>query len=116
MALVAASLAAKTRSSTTSPRGGPRLLPAGSGGTPTPRQGRRRGRNRDVQLLPPAGVAAVMPCLEGPVGPGVQIRHRKGVGAAGRQPSCPPRQRPPAISIARSFTGRASLHRPLGSP
>ena len=47
----------------------------------------------------------------------VQIRHRAGGAAACRQPSCPPRQRPPAVKlIARSFSDRAALHRPLGSP
>jgi hypothetical protein len=44
MALVAASLTARTRSSTIAPGGGSRLLPAGSGGTPTPRQGRSARR------------------------------------------------------------------------
>jgi hypothetical protein len=47
----------------------------------------------------------------------VQIRHRAGRATACRQPSCPPRQRPPSVKlIACSFSDRAALHRPLGSP
>jgi hypothetical protein len=47
----------------------------------------------------------------------VQIRHRAGGAAACRQPSCPPRQGPPSVKlIAGSFSDRAALHRPLGSP
>jgi hypothetical protein len=97
MALVAASLAARTRSSTTSPRGGPRLLPAGSGGTPTPRQGRsasrrprrpatgcrRYGRHALVGDPPGPGSTDPSPC--GP-GDGVGPAQRVPRGSAG-QPS-----------------------------
>jgi len=68
-------------------------------------------------LLTPAVVAAVTAwwaVLQPRV---VQIRHRAGGAAPCRQPSCPPRQRRPAVNlIAHSFSGRATLHRPLGSP
>jgi|Tabmets5t2r1_1033131.scaffolds.fasta_scaffold06350_4 hypothetical protein len=47
----------------------------------------------------------------------VQIGHHAGGAAACPQPSCPPRQRPPADNlIARSFSGRLTLRRPFGSP
>jgi hypothetical protein len=76
-----------------------------------------RGGNRDVPLLPTAGVAAVMPwwgILQAPV---VQIRHHAEMGAAWHQPSCSLRQRPPATTLmASSFSGRPALHRPLGPP
>jgi hypothetical protein len=46
-----------------------------------------------------------------------QLRHRTNVGAAWRQPSRSPRQRPPATTIiAAPFSGSAALHRPLGPP
>jgi hypothetical protein len=80
-------------------------------------QSSRRGGNRDVQLLPIAGVAAVMPwwgILKASV---VQVRYRAEVGAAWHQTSCPLRQRPPpATLMASSFSGRPALHRPLGLP
>jgi hypothetical protein len=72
---------------------------------------------QDFQLLPPAGVAAVMAwwgVLQARV---IQLRHRAGVGAAWRQPSRSPRQSPPAVTVmARSFSGRAALHRSLAAP
>jgi hypothetical protein len=47
----------------------------------------------------------------------VQVRHRAGVAAACRQPSCPPRQRLPPINlIARTCSDRPALRRPLSSP
>jgi hypothetical protein len=77
----------------------------------------RRGGNRDVPLLPTAGVAAVLPwwgILQAPV---VQIGDRAEMGAAWHQPSCSLRQRPPAATLmARSFSGHPALHRPLGVP
>ena len=70
-----------------------------------------------LQLLPPAGVAAAMPwrgVLQTRV---VQLRHGAGAGAAWRQPSCLPRQRPPAVPVmARCVSGSAPPHRPLGAP
>jgi hypothetical protein len=78
--------------------------------------GQRTG-NRDFQLSPAAGVAAVMAWRRVLQAPVVQLRHRTKVGAVWRQPSCPPRQRPPSVKlIAGSFSDRAALHRPLGSP
>jgi hypothetical protein len=77
----------------------------------------RRGGNRDVPLLPTAGVAAVMPwwpVLQARV---VQICHRAGVAAASRQPSRPRRHHPRSVTlIVRSCSGPAALHRPLGLP
>jgi hypothetical protein len=47
----------------------------------------------------------------------VQIGHRAGGAAAGRQPGCPPRRSRPSVTlIAVSFSGRAALDRSLGSP
>jgi hypothetical protein len=47
----------------------------------------------------------------------VQVRHRPGLGTAWHQPSCPPRQRPPAVNLmARSLPVGAAPHRSLGSP
>jgi hypothetical protein len=51
------------------------------------------------QLLPAAGVAAVLPCwgvLQARV---VQVRHRAGLAAEWRQPSGAPRQRPPTVTV-----------------
>jgi hypothetical protein len=83
----------------------------------SPGKAGRRGGNRDVQLLPSAGVAAVMPwwgILQASV---VQIRHRAEMGAVWHQPSCSLRQRPPAATLmGSSFSGRPALHRPLGVP
>jgi hypothetical protein len=87
------------------------------GCAPKPGKAGRRGGNRDVQLLPTAGVAAVMPwwgILEASV---VQIRHRAEMGAVWHQPSSSLRQRPPAATLmGSSFSGRPALHRPLGVP
>jgi hypothetical protein len=45
----------------------------------------------------------------------VQIRHCEAGGVA--PPSCAPRPSPPAVTVmARSFSGSAALHRPLGLP
>src|SRR6266508_1465175 len=92
-------------------------LQAASNGTPQPGKAGRRGGNRDVQLLPPAGVAAVVPwwgVLQTRV---VQLRHREGVGPAWRQPSRSPRQGLPAVTVmARSLPGGAALHRPPAPP
>jgi hypothetical protein len=83
----------------------------------SPGKAGRRGGNRDVQLLPSAGVAAVMPwwgILQASV---VQIRHRAEMGAVWHQPSCSLRQRRPAATLmGSSFSGRPALHRPLGVP
>jgi hypothetical protein len=96
MALAAASLAARTRSSTTSPRGGPGLLPAGSGGTPTPRQGRSASRQprrpatgcrrygRHALVGDPPGPRSTNPS---PCGPG------DGVGPVQRRPAAAPASR-----------------------
>src|SRR5215208_6145753 len=47
----------------------------------------------------------------------VQLRHRAGATAAGRQPSRTPRQsRPAGIVVACCVSGGAALHRPLGLP
>jgi hypothetical protein len=48
----------------------------------------------------------------------VQLRHRAGAAtAAGRQPSCTPRQSRPAATVtAAHLSGGAALHRPLGLP
>jgi hypothetical protein len=118
MALVAASLTARTRSSTTSPG-----TTAGSycklllDGTSKPGKAGPRGGNRAFQLLLPAGVAAVMPCwgvLQARV---VQVRHRAGLGAAWRQPSGAPRQRLPAGNVmARCFSDGTALARPPDPP
>jgi hypothetical protein len=93
------------------------LLQAGSYGTPQAGKAGRRAGNGDFQLLPPAGVAAVLPwwgVLQARV---VQLRHREGVEAAWCQPSCAPRRRPPAPTVmARSFPGIAAPHRPFGLP
>jgi hypothetical protein len=87
------------------------------GCAPKPGKAGRRGGNRDVPLLPTAGVAAVMPwwgILQASV---VQIRHCAERGAAWHQPSCSLRQRRPAATLmASSFSGRPPLHRPLGVP
>jgi hypothetical protein len=87
------------------------------GCAPKPGKAGRRGGNRDVQLLPTAGVAAVMPwwgILQASV---VQIRHRAEMGAVWHQPSSSLRQRPPAATLmGSSFSGRPALHRPLGVP
>jgi hypothetical protein len=46
-----------------------------------------------------------------------QLRHRTNLGAAWRQPSRSPRQRPPATTIiAAPFSGRAAPYRLLGPP
>jgi hypothetical protein len=46
-----------------------------------------------------------------------QLCHRTNVGAAWRQPSHAPWQRPPAVIVtAAVFPGAAALHRPLGLP
>src|SRR5215211_7612352 len=69
------------------------------------------------QLLPTAGVAAVMAwwrVLEAWV---VQLGHRAGATAPWRQPSRAPRQsRPAGIVVACWVSGGAALHRPLGLP
>ena len=87
------------------------------GCAPQPGKAGRRGGNRDVPLVPTAGVAAGMPwwgILQASV---VQIRHRAEMGAAWHQPRCSLRQRPPAATVmAGSFSGRPALHRPLGVP
>jgi hypothetical protein len=87
------------------------------GCAPKPGKAGRRGGNRDVQLLPTAGVAAVMPwwgILQASV---VQIRHGAEMGAVWHQPSSSLRQRPPAATLmGSSFSGRPALHRPLGVP
>jgi hypothetical protein len=71
----------------------------------------------DFQLLPAAGVAAVMAwwgVLQTRV---VQVRHRQGVGATWRQPSGSPRQSPPAVTvIAAPFSHGAVLARPPDPP
>jgi hypothetical protein len=64
----------------------------------------------------PAGVAVVMPCLEGPVGPGSTDPSPQGSGGGGASAQLPPRQRPPAISIARSFSDGAALAHPPDPP
>jgi hypothetical protein len=47
----------------------------------------------------------------------VQLRHRAGAEAAGRQPSRTPRQsRPAGIVVAGDVSGAAAPHRPLGLP
>jgi hypothetical protein len=89
---------------------------AGSHGAPPPGKAGRRGGNRAFQLLPAAGVAAVMPwwILQARV---VQLRHRQGVGPALSQPSRSPRQSLPAVTVmARCVSGGATLHCPLGPP
>jgi len=56
------------------------LLQAASNGTPQPGKAGPRGGNREFQLLPAAGVAAVVPwwgVLQARV---VQLGHREGVG------------------------------------
>jgi hypothetical protein len=94
------------------------FLQAASDGTPQPgKAGGRRGGKGDFQLLPAAGVAAVMPwwgVLQARV---VQVRHREVVAAAWRQPSRSPRQSPPAVTVrARSFSDGAALARPSDPP
>jgi hypothetical protein len=118
MALVAASLTARTRSSNNLARdGGRQLLHAASGRHTDARQGRSVSGNRAFQLLPAAGVAAVMPCwgvLQARV---VQVRDRAGLGAAWHQPSGAPRQSPPAGNVmARCFSDGAALARPPDPP
>jgi hypothetical protein len=69
------------------------------------------------QLLPTAGVAAVMAWWRVLQARVVQLRHRAGATAAGRQPSRTPRQsRPAGIVVACCVWGGAALHRPLGLP
>src|SRR5829696_8342673 len=69
------------------------------------------------QLLPAAGVAAVMAwwgVLQARV---VQLGHRAGAAAAWRQPSRPPRQHLPVVTVtAAPCWGGAALHRPLAPP
>jgi hypothetical protein len=81
------------------------------------RQGRSVRQPGRFQLLTPAVVGHVTAwgvVLQARV---VQVRHRAGVAAACRQPSCPPRQRPPPINlIARTCSDRPALRRPLSSP
>jgi hypothetical protein len=115
---VAASLTARTRSSTTSPG-----MAAGSSckllrtARPQPGKAGRPGGNRDFQLLPAAGVAALLSwwgVLQARV---VQLGHREGVGATWRQPSGSPRQSPPAVTvIAAPFSHGAVLARPPDPP
>ena len=72
---------------------------------------------QDFQLLPAAGVAAVVSwwgVLQARV---VQLGHCAGVAAGWRQPSCSPRRCPPVVIVmACSLPGRAALHRSLGPP
>jgi hypothetical protein len=114
----AASLTARTRSSNSLARdGGRQLLHAASGRHADAQQGRSASGNRAFQLLPAAGVAAVMPCwgvLQARV---VQLRHRAGLGAAWHQPSGAPRQRRPAGNVmARCCSDGAALARPPDPP
>src|SRR5215211_9534802 len=69
------------------------------------------------QLLPAAGVAAVMAWWRVLQARVVQLRHRAGAATAGRQPGCTPRQsRPAGIIVACCFSGGAALDHPLGPP
>src|SRR5829696_5320312 len=69
------------------------------------------------QLLPAAGVAAVMAWWRVLQARVVQLGHRAGATAAWRQPSRTPRQsRPAGIVVACCVSGGAALHRPLGLP
>jgi hypothetical protein len=78
--------------------------------------GQRTG-NRDLQLSPAVGVAAVMAWRRVLQAPVVQFCHRTKVGAVWRQPSRALWQRPPAVTVtAAVFSGGAALHRPLGPP
>jgi hypothetical protein len=118
MALVVASLTARTRSSNNLARdGGRQLLHAASGRHADARQGRSASGNRAFQLLPAAGVAAVLPCwgvLQARV---VQLRHRAGLRAAWHQPSGAPWQRLPAGNVlARFVSDGAALARPPDPP
>src|SRR5215218_5605261 len=68
------------------------------------------------QLLPAAGVAAVMAWWRVLQARVVNLGHRPGA-TAGRQPSRTPRQsRPAGIVVACCVSGGAALHRPLGLP
>src|SRR5829696_3512822 len=72
---------------------------------------------RSVQLLPAAGVAAVMAWWRVLQARVVQLGHPAGAATAGRQPSRTPRQsRPAGIVVACWVSGGAALHRPLGLP
>ena len=85
----------------------------------TPKHGMegRRAGNRDVQLSPAAGPAAVMVWWRGLQARVVQIPHRTNVGAVWSWPSRSPWQRLPAVTAtAAPFSGGAALHRPLGLP
>ena len=69
------------------------------------------------QLVPAAGVAAGMAWWRVLQARVVQLRHRAGATAAGRQPSRTPRQsRRAGIVVACCVSGGAALHRPLGLP
>jgi hypothetical protein len=97
--------------------GGRQLLHAGSHGTPQPGKADRRTGNRDFQLSPAAGVAAVMAWRRVLQAPVVQLRHRTKAGAVWRQPGRSPRQSPQAATVmGHCFSGDAALHRPLGPP
>src|SRR5215217_1878804 len=80
-----------------------------------PRKEGQRAGNRNFQLSPTVGVAAVMAWRRVLQAPVVQLRHRTKVGAVWRQPSRALWQRPPAVTAA-VFSGGAALHRPLGPP
>ena len=102
---------ASNRAKRTARRGA--LLPSGHG----PGNAARRGGKREFQLLPAAGVAAVLPWWGALQARVVQVRYRAGVGAAWRQFGGAPRQRPPAVTVmTRCLPGGGALHRALGPP
>ena len=90
----------------------------GSADTPKPgKAGRPGGGNRDPSATVRCrccGRHGLVGVLQARV---VQIGHRAGVAAQCRQPSRPPRQSPASVNlVARSFTGGAAFHHPLGPP
>jgi hypothetical protein len=111
--MVATCLTAQTRSSTHRPAAAARWF----GRQAKDQQGKSPGDNRDVQLLPATGAAAVMAwwrILQARV---VQLRHRTGGGAAWHQPSRPPRQGPTAVNLmAGPFSHGAAPARPPDPP
>jgi hypothetical protein len=82
-------LTARTRSSTHRPGRRPALLHAGSNSTPKLGMEGRRAGNRDVQLLPPAYIAAVMAWSRGLQARVEQLCHRTNVGWSGASPMAP---------------------------
>jgi hypothetical protein len=74
-------------------------------------------RQGAFQLPPAAGATAVMAWRRVLQARIEELCHRTNMGAAWRQPSRAPWQRPPAVIVtAAGFSGGAALHRPLGPP